>query len=652
MTTISKAVALFGTEEAVAPPKTFRAGPLTVELEAGNLRHIRFAGVEAMRAVAFLVRDRNWATYCPTLENLKVGQGGADFLISYDAICSDEAQRLRYSARITARSDGSLRFEVSGVAETDFVTNRAGFVVLHPLDGVAGRPVRVTHTDGKIEEAEFPRLISPGQPFFDIRSLAHEVLPGVRATCTMQGDAYEMEDHRNWTDASYKSYIRPLSKPRPFTLRAGERFAQSVELTFTGRAGQGTRETADQVAVRVGDAAGTMPRIGLWVPPDEAAASLESADLLRQVAPRFLIGNLDLRDRGTADALHRVQALADILGASVTLEIVLARLRPPAEELAEAASLAERAGLRPEAVIASPHEYLKSWQPNERWPDVPALEEIYDAARKAFPGSRIGGGMLSYFTELNRKRPPMSHCDFISNTTCAIVHDADDRSVMETLEALPWVAESVRAMSEGKPYRVGPSMIGMRLNPYGAGPVDNPENRRLAMAWNDPRQRGLFGAAWSLGYAARMAGAGIEALTLSAPVGAFGIAYRKTGFPQPWFEAQSRGVFPVFHVVRGLARAAGAMRLETGSSQPGAVQALAWRAGGRRILWLANLTGDPQAVTIEGSRAGTARVMRLDLEHFVAAALGPDGLAAASVEDAANRQELGPYGVLRLETDD
>jgi hypothetical protein len=257
--------------------------------------------------------------------------------------------------------------------------------------------------------------------------------------------------------------------------------------------------------------------------------------------------------------------------------------------------------------------------------------------------------MLSYFTELNRKRPPMAHGDLISHTTCPIVLDADDRSVMETLEALPWVAESVRALSEGKPYRVGPSMIGMRLNPYGAWPVDNPENRRLAMAYNDPRQRGLFGAAWNLGYAARMAEAGVEALTLAAPVGAFGIAYRKTGFPQPWFEAQGRGVFPVFHVVRGLAQAGGAPRLETGSSQPDAVQALAWRNGRGTVLWLANLTGEPQAVIIDGLRAGTARMARLDLEHFVAAAAGPDGLATASVEGSAGRQELGPYAVLRIE---
>ena len=37
----------------------------------------------------------------------------------------------------------------------------------------------------------------------------------------MQGDIFEMEDQRNWTDASYKTYVRPLALPWPYTLPAG-----------------------------------------------------------------------------------------------------------------------------------------------------------------------------------------------------------------------------------------------------------------------------------------------------------------------------------------------------------------------------------------------------------------------------------------------
>ena len=42
--------------------------------------------------------------------------------------------------------------------------------------------------------------------------------------------------------------------------------------------------------------------------------------------------------------------------------------------------------------------------------------------------------MFSYFTELNRKRPPLGELDFVSFTTSALVHAGDDRSVAESLE--------------------------------------------------------------------------------------------------------------------------------------------------------------------------------------------------------------------------
>jgi hypothetical protein len=229
------------------------------------------------------------------------------------------------------------------------------------------------------------------------------------------------------------------------------------------------------------------------------------------------------------------------------------------------------------------------------------------------------------------------------------VHDCDDRAVMETLEALPWVAESVRAFAPGKPYRVGPSMLGMRDNPYGAAPMPNPDNRRVAMAVNDPRQRGLFGAAWNLGYAARMAKAGVEALTLSAPVGAFGVLYARTAFPQPWFDERGAGVYPVYHVLRGMAAAAGSPKLTTHVSNGSAVQAIAHRRDGGVVLWLANLTREPQRVRVAGLPSAHGRLTRLDLASFATAVAGSHRWAETAEECAADALDRGPYAVARIE---
>ena len=68
---LTRGVRLYGTDEPVIPPRLLRAGPLTAELEAGNLRYIRFGGVEMIRAVSFIVRDKNWGTYNPAISELR-----------------------------------------------------------------------------------------------------------------------------------------------------------------------------------------------------------------------------------------------------------------------------------------------------------------------------------------------------------------------------------------------------------------------------------------------------------------------------------------------------------------------------------------------------------------------------------------------------
>jgi hypothetical protein len=149
-----------------------------------------------------------------------------------------------------------------------------------------------------------------------------------------------------------------------------------------------------------------------------------------------------------------------------------------------------------------------------------------------------------------------------------------------------------------------------------------------------------------------MAAAGVEALTLSAPLGAFGVVYARTDFPQPWFDEHGEGVYPVYHVLRGLAQGAGKAQLEVTSSHPGAVQALAWRNDGRRVVWLANLTGCQHSVAIAGCPGGEARIARLDIERFITATSGPDGLARTETLGALGPVHLEAYAVARLEFGD
>jgi hypothetical protein len=128
-------------------------------------------------------------------------------------------------------------------AERETAVNRAGFVLLHPIAGVAGAELEVRRPDGSMETARFPERISPRQPVFDIAGLRHRVGP-VEVEIAMEGEVFEMEDQRNWTDASFKTYCRPLARPRPFMLSAGETLRQRVVVTLRG-GGRGARRGRD-----------------------------------------------------------------------------------------------------------------------------------------------------------------------------------------------------------------------------------------------------------------------------------------------------------------------------------------------------------------------------------------------------------------------
>jgi hypothetical protein len=653
---------LYGTEEEPEPQQTIVTGSLSVVLQSGNLRNITIGGHEAIRRIAFVVRDKDWGTFKPTIYDLEVDQQSDRFGISYRAECGNDQQTLAYSAVISGSADGALNFVVTGGARTDFLTNRTGFVVLHPIDGVAGREVTLTHTDGSVEQSLFPERIKPSQPFSDIRALTHRIAPGLSVTCTMTGDSFETEDQRNWTDASYKTYIRPLAKPHPFTLKPDEGFEQCVYLGVSRDATTISAEAKDHpVEVKVGQGVrGKLPEIALAVDPDYLGESLAAMALIRRSAVSRLFCNFDASAGHDASVMGGFRQLAEQTGASLVLEAILPLrdemgqftddTRVLDKDLAAIRDAAHKARVSFSMISASPACYLKSHQPSGPWPSAPPLAEIYAKVRETFPESAIAAGMHSYFTEFNRLPPPAHIADVITHSTSPIVHASDDLSVMETLQALPWVFASAKQLGGSIPYWIGPTAIGMRFNPYGSATMPNPGNVRAAMATIDPRQRGVFNAAWTLGYIAQATAAGVDGLCLSAAAGPFGIAWQKMEWLQPWFDEHgvANSVFPVYHVIAGCAKRSGATATLPRTSDPTKIASLWIEASDERELWLANLTAGQCDVQLEGIDAAEHSVQRLDSETFERNCTDPDRFLSNTMPLASSAVRLSAYAVLRI----
>ena len=615
----SRAIKLFGTDEAVEEPRVLKVGPLTAEFEAGNLRYIKFHGIEMIRAISYIVRDKNWGTYNPKLSNLKIEENTEEFRVTYEAEAGDQSQIFRYSAVITGNSQGTLRFEGTGTSVTDFLTNRTGFVVLHPIEGVAGAPARVEHVDGRIVDTDFPALIDPIQPMMNLRAITHEFSKGLSVRCLMEGDTFEMEDQRNWTDASYKTYVRPLALPWPYTIPKGETLVQAVSLSVSGALNkQNGVGSSSIIKLEIGEATSSVPPLGTALDPDDLDMAEAHHAELKGIGIDHVICHYDTRRGHNRSTLERQVELARSLGKEVWLEAIITRVDGWEDEVTSLGVDVAALGRPFSVIMLSPASDMKCTLPGSVWPPCPPADALFIHARKTFGSVKLAGGMFSYFTELNRKRPPVDYIDFVSFTTSALVHAGDDRSVTESLEAMPHIARSVTAISGMRPWVVGPSAIGMRDNPYGAEVAKNPHDIRQAMNRNDPRQRGLIAAAFDVGYFSHMAYGGAKAIALGGFVGPFGVLPTKTMWRQPFYDEEG-GVYPVYHIRKAIAEMKGAKLRILKSSRPRDIMGISAETLHGQVTLIANLTGSIQKIDL-GNAFSEAKLIRLNAEHFEHAA--------------------------------
>jgi hypothetical protein len=182
-----------------------------------------------------------------------------------------------------------------------------------------------------------------------------------------------------------------------------------------------------------------------------------------------------------------------------------------------------------------------------------------------------------------------------------------------------------------------------------AASAPNPNNERVCLARMDPRQRGLFGVAWALGYVACFARAGLEAITMGAATGPAGMIYRRTEYPQPYFDTLSGpALYPVYHLLADLAAASGSRLIASKSADEGAVATLAYRGNAGPILWLANLSANDTSIRIRGF-IGRTKLVMLDEGSFARATTDADFLKkAGKTLNKVAALSLRPYAIARL----
>jgi hypothetical protein len=469
------ALPLFG-QTSASEPIELAAGPLALVFEPGIafVRYVRAADREILRGVYAAVRNSVWGTVPAQVRNLQLKRSDGGFLLTFSSEHQQDDIDFVWNGTLTGTREGTLKFTFDGKARSAFLRNRIGFCVLHPMRECAGQPSIIEKTTGETVEGSFPDLISPHQPFFDIRAIRHTVIPGLEAEVRMEGDTFEMEDHRNWTDANFKTYCTPLAKPYPVKIESGTAIRQAVTLTLRGKAPRVTVKRDTPVEVRISRDRRAMPKIGFgYAPVDEKRVAA-----LRDLAPAHIRVDLHPAKSGWKDEL----AAAAALGVPLELAIFGA----------------------PDAVLAAA-------------PRNVARYLIFDVKS---PAPKLNGQVLvgtnDYFTELNRQRPPKNAGDGTCYSINPQVHAFDNASLIENLEAQASTVRTARSFAGDRWIAVTPVTLRPRFIPANGAPVDP-----------DPRQSSPFNAAWTLGSVKYLAESGADSITYFELTGKGGVL----GFP-------------------------------------------------------------------------------------------------------------------------
>ena len=646
-------VLYYGKDEPPPEQTQLRAGPLSMIFEGGDLRYIRFGDHEILRRIYVAVRDHNWDTILPQLSNVQITDEGDAFRITYDVENKHGEVNFFWKGTITGDVNGTITFSLDGEARSTFRRNRIGFCVLHPMD-CAGVPCRIEKVDGTVEESAYPIPIAPqylidGEikpvaPFNNMRAVRYEVTSGVEAEVRFDGEIFEMEDQRNWTDASYKTYGTPLSQPFPVEVPAGTKISQRITLTLKMQRESGT-ETQDTTTQPLTFGISStdprpLPQIGLGVASHGEPLNVRELERLKLLNLSHLRVDIDLTQPDYESTLR--QATDEARGLGVSLELALFLTDAASEELRSFATVVEQ--------VKPPIETYFIFHKTE----ASTASQWVDLAQRYLSDAKIGAGTNAYFTDLNRGRPPVESLDLVCYSINPQVHAFDNSSLVETLEAQAVTVESARQFTGGLPIAATPVTLLARFNPNATGPEPEPAPGELP-AQVDIRQMSLFGACWTLGSIKYLCESGASSVTYYETSGWRGVMETADGSPLPdKFRSLPGAVFPLYHVLADVGEFTGGEVLVSESSDSLRVEGIALRKNGETRILLANLTPEPQQVRVQ-DLAGTVRARRLDETNVQYAMASPEvfrretGELMQIVEDALELNLL-PYAVAQIDS--
>ena len=628
---------LFGGSVHKSSPVLLKAGSLSMLYENGALRYISSGKTELVRMIYSALREREWLTIQPAISYEKIDIKPGSFKINYRSHYLSGDINFVAGYQITGDSDDSLTFIMEGEAVTSFEKNRIGFCILHPVAECTGRPCTVIHSNESAEEIFFPEFISPDQPFRDIRAILWKINE-LDCRLDFEGDIFETEDQRNWTDASYKTYCTPLDRPFPVIINSGERIRQKVRLKVNGSI---QKETDEAEIINLSICPGEImhvPAFGICRSSRPQPLTENEISILKQL--KFDHYRIDLylfeNDwKGKADlAVNEAEKLG------YPLELALFFSDNASEQCISLIGWLSAKDIKISVID------IYDISANST-PDL-LTDTLTPLLRNVFSGVNIACGTNADFARLNRNRPGSTRNDFICYSIHPQEHASDNSTLVENLKAQEYTVLSAKRFAKGKKIWISPVNIQRRFN-ANISNYEVPASGNSCPPQVDSRLMSLLGACWTAGSIKYLSESGIYGVTYFETVGERGII--QGDFQSRWpdaFPAPGKMIFPVFHVFRHILEYKSYHVIKSVSSSPLKADLLVLSDGQLLKIVLVNFSPDKRQVMLDFCD-DLLNVSQLDTGSFTDAAGNPQWQGKKITVNSGSCLQLNPFSVNFIE---
>ena len=558
------------------------AGPLTLEYSEGSLWNISNGSEEIIRRIYLVFQDINW-TSRPFVIKDEIWQiADRSFSAKIKAQGSHDAKDLSVELEITGSESGEITYRFSASTAVSFMRNRLGLCLLHPIAGLAGRECELTKADGAVEISRFPDAISPNQPFLNLSGISHKLQSGQVVSVNFKGEIFESEDHRNWSDASYKTYCTPISLPFPAQVTPGETLSQKITISISGEHTTAISKNESAV-ITVGAEEIELPEIGLGLSEDPAHLIVSEYAGFEDLA----IKHLRLALNGDSQIRSAVEK-ALLVTKQLKIDLDLAIKAESPEQL--------------KAILQSIIEIkdqIRSFYIFSASEKTTPIGFIQVAEELLGDKSKIIGGTDLYFTELNRNQGSVDFIDQVNFSINPQVHSFDDRTLIQNTASQKAIATNAHRIAKGKKVSIGPITLRPRYNPNATQPNKDLSNTALPSSV-DARQRTWLAEGWTAMSIRSIAESeSISTLTYFETLGWRGIRELSTGSEDALnFASKAGEEFPVWRLFKNLKGFTHAR--PTASSLPELVDCLIVTSAEKTEAILVNFSTIEQEVKFSG----------------------------------------------------